>query len=154
MLPVICLDAYFQHSNLNLHAKWRRKTLCDAVSPRNFLSVDWFQIRFSSFDSVLSRGANCESASVPAQKALTFDSALLRVDATSWNKESAFAPLPRNIVKRRPSKHVTRDRLDYFWADSSITIAGISDLIFSQEISIIIRFLWSICCDHCRTYVK
>ena len=27
MLPVICLDAYFEHCNLNLHEKWRRKTL-------------------------------------------------------------------------------------------------------------------------------
>ena len=49
------------------------------------------------------QGETCELANISAEKALTLIRHFFESTATSWNKESAFAPLPRNIVKRRPS---------------------------------------------------
>ena len=71
---------------------FRRETSCQLID---------FESVFHLFDSVLSRGENYENFRTESTH---IDSALLREDATSWNKEGTFAPLPRNIVKRRPSQ--------------------------------------------------
>ena len=89
MLPVICLDPYFLHSSLNL-----REPSCQLLD---------FESDFNYSILYCLESDSCESAKVPAQKALTLIRHFFKSSATSWKKESAFAPLPRNIVKRRPS---------------------------------------------------